>query len=133
MLSRKKTVSEVFTTACLSLRVIFLISLLIYTHLLSGHQIIFQRFKYFFAWNVSSRNQFLSSAKSKPRKSSAVSLYKAVSSELEAHFLHLLWLMNMPSERILWLDLCLEPAAFPNENRVVYLSQPINFKYKITQ
>lgn len=132
LLSRGKTFSEVFTTGYLPPRVIFLISFLIYTHLLSGHQIIFQRFKYFFAWSVSSRNQFLSSAKSKPRNSSAVSLCKAVSSELEAHFLHLLWLMNLPSERVLWLDLYLVSAAFPNENQYIYFSQTINLKKTLT-
>ena len=84
---------EIFMAPCLSPRVIFLISLLIYMLPLSQHQIIFQRFKYFFAWSVSSRNQFLFSAESKPRKSSVVSLYKEVSSELEAYYIYFdLWI-----------------------------------------
>lgn len=67
----------------------------IYASSSSEARLIFQRFKYFFVYSVSSRNQFLSFYRVQAKKvKRGFTLQAVVSSELEAHFLHLLWLMN---------------------------------------
>lgn len=65
-----KVYSEIFTMTYLSPRIIFLISPIFFP-LSCKARLIFQRFKYFFVYSVSSRNQFLSFHRVQAKKSQA--------------------------------------------------------------